>query len=113
MNNLTPSQDQLMAQLRILITTLGGIATTIGISSTSANYWVNMSLALIGPVFIIAGILWSLYTNTRESIMRSAAKPAAPGLAAPQIVLPKAEADLAQKLPENVNTTETKKVLNT
>jgi hypothetical protein len=43
--------------------------------------------------------------------MIAASKPAEPGLAAPQIVLPKEEAALAQQLPSNVNTTNDVKVV--
>lgn len=111
LSDLTPSTDQLVGQMRLLITTLGGIATTLGVSAVSTEHWVNTALTLVGPVVIVGGIILSLIANSRKSIMTAAAKPAGPGLARPQIVLPAAEADLAQQLPNNVNTTETKKVV--
>ena len=111
LNDLTPSQDQLAGQLRQLITAIGAVATTLGASSISTEHWVNIALLLVGPVIVIGGLILSLIANTRKSIMKAAAKPAAPGVPPPQIVLPKAEADLAQALPDNVNTTETKKVV--
>jgi hypothetical protein len=102
MNNLTPSQDQLAGQLRLLITSLGAIATTLGVSGTTANFWVNLALSLTGPAIILGGIALTLIANSRKSIMTAAAKPAAPGLAPPQIVLPAQEKALADALPANV-----------
>jgi hypothetical protein len=111
MSDLTPSQDQLVGQLRLLITTIGGIATTLGASSVSTEHWINLVLLLVGPIVVVGGIVLSLIANSRKSIMKAASKPVATGVPAPQIVLPKVEADLAQQLPNNVNTTETKKVV--
>lgn len=107
----TPSQDQVAAQLRVVIPALGTIVSAIGVSSTAVGYWTGIAMASVGPISYVAVAVWSLVANTRHSILLSAAKPAAPGLPAPQIVLPKEEADLAQQLPANVNTTETVKVV--
>lgn len=107
-----PSQDQVMGQLRTIIPALGTIVSAFGVSGATANHYVDLGLALVGPISYLVTAIWSLVANSRASIMAAAAKPAAPGVAAPQIVLPKEEADLAQKLPGNVNTTETKKVVN-
>jgi len=106
-----PTQDQLAGQLRVIIPALGTIVSAVGISSTSVGYWSGIALASVGPISYIVTAVWSLIANSRASIMASAAKPAAPGVAAPQIILPKEEADLAQALPSNVNTTETAKVV--
>ncbi len=97
-----PSQDQVMAQLRILIPALGTVSTLLGVKATTANQWVDLALTIAGPVMILGGVIWSLFANTRESIMKSAAKPVEPGVEPPKIILPREEADLAQKLPENV-----------
>jgi hypothetical protein len=97
-----PSQDQVMGQLRIIIPALGTIITAFGISQAEAGSYVQIALASIGPLSYLVVAVWSLIANSRESILKAAAKPAAPGLPAPQIVLPKEEADLAQKLPDNV-----------
>jgi hypothetical protein len=51
---------------------------------------------------IVVGSLWSLYANSRASIMKAAAKPVEPGVPPPQIVLPAAEKALADALPPNV-----------
>lgn len=107
----TPTQDQVMGQLRVIIPALGTIVSAIGVSSTQVNYWVGIAMAAVGPISYVAVAIWSLIANSRASIMASAAKPVAPGVPAPQIVLPVQEADLAQTLPSNVNTTETKKVV--
>ena len=106
----TPSQDQVMGQLRIIIPALGTIATAFGISGTQAGSATQIALEMVGPISYVVVAIWSLIANSRASIMAAAAKPAAPGLPAPQIVLPVQEADLAQKLPSNVNTTADVKV---
>jgi hypothetical protein len=100
-----------MGQLRLIIPALGTIVSAVGVSSTQVNNYEQIALVSVGPIsYIITGI-WSLIANSRESIMTAAAKPAARGLPPPQIVLPPEEADLAQKLPSNVNTTMTKQVI--
>jgi hypothetical protein len=106
-----PTQDQIMGQLRVIIPALGTIVSAIGINSVQVNYWVGIAMAAVGPIAYIAVALWSLVANSRASIMASAAQPVAPGVPPPQIVLPVQEAALAQTLPNNVNTTETKKVV--
>lgn len=107
-----PSQDQVMAQLRLVIPAVGTIVTAVGIAKPDAvGSTVAALMTAVGPISYLVTALWSLVANSRASIMASAAKPAAPGVPAPQIVLPVEEADLAQKLPSNVNTTETKKVV--
>ena len=97
-----PSQDQVMAQLRIIIPALGTIVTAFGISSAEAGSFTQIALASVGPVSYIVTMIWSFIANTRASIMASAAKPVAPGVPAPQIVLPQEEAKLAAELPSNV-----------
>ena len=106
-----PTQDQVMGQLRVIIPAIGTIVSAFGISSAAAGTYTQMALTAVGPISYLIVAIWSLVANSRASIMASAAKPAAPGIAAPQIVLPKEEADLAQALPSNVNTVETVKVV--
>lgn len=107
MSYYIPSQDQVMGQLRVVIPALGTIVSAFGVSGATANQYVDLALSLVGPISYFIVAIWSLVANSRASIMASAAKPAGPGIAEPQIVLPKEEADLAQKLPANVNTIET------
>lgn len=104
--NYTPSQDQVMAQLRVVIPALGTIASAFGVNGAAANSYVNMALTMVGPISYLVVAGWSMVANTRQSILLAAAKPAVPGGEKPQIVLPASEAVLAQKLPDNVNTTE-------
>jgi len=96
------STDQIAAIIRQLLPLLGGIMVTVGVSQTTASAWVNFALAVAGPVTIAGSAIWTAFANTRASIMASAAKPVAPGVPAPQIVLPRQEAALAQSLPANV-----------
>jgi hypothetical protein len=109
--NYIPSQDQVMGQLRVVIPALGTIVTALGLSQAQANSYTQIALASIGPISYIVVAMWSLVANSRASIMKAASKPAAPGLPAPQIVLPVAEKDLANQLPNNVNTTADVKVV--
>lgn len=106
-----PTQDQVMGQLRVIIPALGTVVSAVGVSSTAVGHYEGIILAAIGPISYLIVAIWSWAANSRASIMASAAKPATPGAAAPQIVLPEAEADLAQKLPSNVNTTADMKVV--
>src|SRR6266404_5843761 len=101
--------DQIMALLRQVMPIVGTMLTVFGLSSATANNIVNLVMTGAGPTITLAGIIWSFIANTRASIM--AAKPVAPGVPAPQIVLPPQEAALAQTLPANVNTTETVQVV--
>lgn len=107
-----PTQDQVMGQLRTIIPALGTVVSALGISNADkVGGTVSALLAAVGPISYLVVAAWSFVANSRKSIMISAAKPVAPGVPAPQIVLPAQEADLAQALPSNVNTTETKKVV--
>jgi len=107
-----PSQDQIMGQLRLIIPAVGTIITAVGLAKPDAvGSTVAALMTAVGPIAYLITAVWSLVANSRASIMAAAAKPAAAGLAPPQIVLPKEEAGLAQQLPANVNTTETVKVV--
>jgi hypothetical protein len=99
-----PTQDQVMGQLRVIIPALGTIVSAIGVSSGDVGQLQNLALTLVGPISYLIVAVWSLIANSRSSIMRAAAKPVAPGIAPPQIVLPQEEAALALRLPDNVTT---------
>lgn len=98
-----PTQDQVMGQLRVIIPALGTIVSAVGIATPDkVGTTVAALMTSVGPISYVVVSIWSLIANSRASIMASAAKPAAPGLPPPQIVLPAAEAALAQTLPGNV-----------
>jgi hypothetical protein len=111
MANLVPSQAQIMGQLRTIIPPLGTVVSALGVSGSTANYYVDLAMSLVGPISYLIVAVWSLAANSRSSIMAEAAKPVSAGVAPPQIVLPASEQALADQLPSNVNTTETKKVV--
>src|SRR5258708_6893988 len=101
---VVPSQDQVMGQLRIIIPALGTIVSAVGVSSGDVSKWENIAMISVGPIsYIVVGI-WSLVANSRESIMKAAAKPVDASTPAPQIILPPQEKALADKLPDNVTT---------
>lgn len=106
-----PTQDQVMAQLRIAIPAIGTLIGTLGVSSTTISHYEAVALTSVGVLSYVVVAIWSLYANSRASIMASAAKPVTPDAPVPQIVLPAQEAVLAQSLPANVTTTETTKVV--
>ena len=97
-----------MGQLRIIIPALGTIATAFGISSTQAGSFTQIALASVGPISYVIVAIWSLIANSRESIMKAAAKPVDANTPAPKIILPPQEKALADKLPDNVTTSTTK-----
>lgn len=103
MNNITPSEDQIVAQLRILIPIIGTLISATGwVSAEHMSPIISNLLIALGPVSYLMASAWSFYANSRASIMASASKPVAPGVPAPQIQLPPQEAKLADSLPANV-----------
>jgi len=103
--------DQVMALLRQVMPIVGTMLTVFGLSSATANNIVNLIMSGAGPALALTSVVWSFIANSRTSIMTAAAKPVAPGIPAPMIILPPQEADLAQSLPSNVNTTQTVSVV--
>lgn len=97
-----PTQDQVTGQLRVIIPALGTIVSAFGVNGATANHYVDLALSMVGPIAYLIVAIWSLIANSRSSIMAAAAKPVAPGIAPPQIILPQEEATLAAKLPHNV-----------
>lgn len=97
-----PSSDQIQAQLRIAIPAIATLVTVLGVPQAEADSYKQTLLLAAAPLsyFIIA--VWTAFANTRAAYMRRAAKPARPGLAPPQIILPPEEKALADKLPDNV-----------
>jgi hypothetical protein len=103
-NSYIPSQDQVMGQLRIIIPALGTVVTAFGVTSAQAGSWTQIGLSMVGPISYVVVAVWSLIANSRASIIASAAKPVDANTPPPQIILPKQEAELAAKLPDNVTT---------
>jgi hypothetical protein len=107
-----PTQDQVMGQLRTIIPAIGTIISALGVAnSDKVGGTVAALLTAVGPISYLITAVWSFIANSRASIMAAAAKPVAPGIPAPQIVLPPQETALAGKLPSNVNTTADVKVV--
>jgi len=97
--------------LRQFMPIIGTMMTVFGLSSATANSFVNLVMSGAGPALTLFSLVWSFIANTRASIIASAAKPVAPGVPAPIIVLPVQETELAQSLPVNVQTTATQIVV--
>ena len=62
--------DQLTAQIRQLLTTVGTIAGMLGF--TGAVDGINTALAIIGPAMVCISLGWSIYANLKTSIIASA-----------------------------------------
>ena len=66
-----PSQDQVMAQLRIIIPALGTIITAFGVSSAQAGSYTQIALASVGPISYVIVAIWSVMANTKASQIKS------------------------------------------
>lgn len=96
MNPTQITQEQVMAQLRILIPTLCTALTAFGVTQTEAGSYQQILLACIAPLSYLIVAVWSGISNTRKAILAKAAKPGT------VIVVPKEEAKIADALPANV-----------
>lgn len=68
------SADQITGQLRQLLPILGSMAVALGwISPEKANTLISNILAVIGPLMILGGIVWTAIANTQKAIAQSAA----------------------------------------
>lgn len=67
------SQDQLLALLRQVLPILGTLLTVFGLSSATATAITNTLMSIAGPLMMIASTIWSLFANSKKSILTSAA----------------------------------------
>lgn len=97
------SNDQIAGQLRQILPILGSMAVALGwISPEKANAVVTNILAIVGPLMILGGIVWTAFANTEKALVQSAA--AIPGTVV--VTTP----DLAVATPErNIVSNETAK----
>lgn len=65
--SIIPSQDQVMAQLRIIIPALGTIATAFGIGAAQAGSFTQIALASVGPISYVVVAIWSAFANTQKA----------------------------------------------
>jgi hypothetical protein len=95
-----PSQDQVMAQLRIVIPALGTIVSALGISSSSVNNITQIALASVGPIAYILCFIWSLIVNTKAAQIKTvqdiATGPAGADAASAQVAIIQATSAIAQ-----------------
>lgn len=67
---MQPSQEQLLAQLRILLGAIGTLLTTLGfVSADTWGVWTNIIFLSAGPLMLLGGIIWSLISNTQKSLV--------------------------------------------
>jgi hypothetical protein len=98
--NFIPSGDQVAGLLRTYLPALFAILTAYGASREAG--WVTTGILVAGPLGLLISGIWTLIANTREAILRKAAKRKDANTPAPQIILPPQESALADKLPDNV-----------
>lgn len=88
-----------MALARQLLPVLGTTMTVLGFSATTATATVNLLMSIIGPLFIVGSAVWSFVSNSKSSILTSAAQ-------MPEVqsikLEPSAPADIVQATPTNV-----------
>ena len=65
-----PSQDQVMAQLRVVIPAVCTIITAFGVSQTAAGSYEQIAMGMISPISIIVVMVWSAVANTRRAILK-------------------------------------------
>jgi hypothetical protein len=103
MANYVPTQDQVMAQLRIVIPAIGTIVSAVGfIKPDAVGSAVAGLMTAVGPIAYMIVAIWSFVANSRRSILIAAAKPLDANTPAPKIILAPQEKTLADSLPTNV-----------
>ena len=67
------SQEQVMAQLRILIPAICTALTAFGVSATQAGSYQQIAMASLAPISYVIVAIWSLIHNTEANRVKSAA----------------------------------------
>lgn len=62
--------NQLTAQIRQLLTTLGTIAGMLGYTGVASGF--DLILTIIGPAMVAASVVWSIYANLKSSVITQA-----------------------------------------
>jgi hypothetical protein len=99
MASSVPSQEQMMAQLRLIIPALGTIVSSLGISGATANHYVDLALSMVGPIAYLIVALWSLAANTQAAKIKTvqdiATGPASPAAVSAQTAIIQAASAIA------------------
>jgi hypothetical protein len=86
-----PSQDQVMAQLRVVIPAIGTLVSAIGVSSSSVNNLTQIALASAGPIAYVICAVWSFIVNTQvrqiKTVQDIATGPAGADAASAQVAI--------------------------
>ncbi len=112
MNGLTPTQNQVMGQLRILLPALGTVAIALGwVSAEQVGGIIVAVINIAGSAMILGGAVWQVIANSKKSILTAAAqipevqKGNVPIVLAPADNTPEAKkevAELVKATPDNV-----------
>lgn len=64
--------EQTSGQLRQLLQALGGIATALGwLTTGQVDLWIQVILQAAGPLFMVAGVIWSWKVNRPVDLVAS------------------------------------------
>ena len=66
-----PSQDQVMAQLRLIIPALGTIVSAFGVTQAQVGSATQIALGMVGPIAYAIVAIWSLVANSETSKIKS------------------------------------------
>jgi len=66
--------DQIMGQIRHILSGLGAVAVTLGIMSAGAvEAWTQVIVSIVGAALLLGGLIWSLFAHTNASTVAAAA----------------------------------------
>ena len=94
-----PTQDQVMAQLRIIIPALGTIVSAFGVTQAQVGSVTQIALGMVGPIAYAIVAIWSLVANSQvnkiKSVQNIATGPASANSVAAQTALINATSAIA------------------
>lgn len=68
------NQEQVMGMVRQFLLIAGTLATTLGWATPDkVATWTAMVLSLVGPVFMVASVVWGVINKTQANLISTAA----------------------------------------
>lgn len=64
---------QIEAFARQVLPILGTLLTVLGVKATTANAFIDLAMAIIGPAMTIASVVWMFIANKSAAIVTKAA----------------------------------------
>lgn len=67
---MTPSQEQIMEQLKLLLPAIGGVLTMIGVLTPAESaHWITTIMNAVGPLLILGGMIWGVLDKRQSSLV--------------------------------------------